>query len=154
MSQKIVKLTRQECFDASMVGVLRMIGSLHIKNKHGAKAKNLHETIGIDILGAMGEMALAKHLGVFWSRSINTFHNVADIQGGIEVRTVSAPHYKLILRGNDDPDRTYFLVAPAPEPPVFKIIGSILGRDGMKPEFKGDPNGQGEAWFVPQAMLR
>jgi len=154
MSQKIVKLTRQECFDASMVGVLRMIESLGLQDKHGAKNSTLQEKIGIQILGAMGEMVVAKHLGIFWSRSVNTFHNVADIQGGIEVRTVGKPSHRLMIRKDDNPNATFFLVVPSPRPPVFRIVGSILGRDGMRDEFIDNPNGSGEAWFVAQGALR
>ena len=41
-----------------------------------------------DSLGACGEIALAKWLGIEYVASVNTFHNVIDV-GPFEVRTAS-----------------------------------------------------------------
>jgi hypothetical protein len=34
-----------------------------------------------------------------------------------------------------------------------KIIGWIWGYEGMVDDYKANPNGKGEAWFVPQSRL-
>jgi len=155
MSEKVT-LTRLECFDAAMVGILRFIESLFAghEDKGGAKDEDFCTRIGIDILGAMGELVIAKILNLHWSRSINGFKTTPDIEPNLEVKTPRKSHHRLMIRKGDDPSRIYVLVLPDPEPPFFKVVGSIRGFDAMLEEHVENPGNRGEAYFVPTEKLR
>jgi hypothetical protein len=153
----IVRLEWPEVMSAAIIGVLRQVASLNkgrsikraLINRHAAGDENQWDR---HCLGAIGECAFAKWNGVYWSRDVNTFKDVADV-GEYEVRTRAKSHWDLIIRSDDPPERFYVLVTTAPEMPVFKVHGYILGADAQRDEFKQNYGGHGEAWFVPQKEL-
>lgn len=105
-----------------------------------------------ETVGACGEMALAKALGLGgFKPAVNTFHNVTDLPANIEVRATRRTNGRLIIRDNDPSDRWYFLVVG--EPPVMNIVGFILGKDAKRELWLTNPNGYRPAWFVPQSAL-
>lgn len=106
-----------------------------------------------EIVGVCGELAAARALNVFWYPSVNTFHAVSDLPGGIEVRstTKTTGRVSLIVRDNDPVDRVYVLVTG--EPPDMNVVGWISGADARSDEFRCNPNGDRPAWFVPVSRL-
>ena len=143
-----VTLSFHEVYMAATIGVARMLASM----KRGETNKVQNKDFGwhTDIESACAELAVAKHLGVFWDGSINTF-KAPDIGRNIQVRHTQHKNGCLILRGADSPSEVYILVTGYH--PKYEIRGYIKGEDGMRPEFLRDPNGKFPAWFVPQYNL-
>ena len=104
-----------------------------------------------EIVGACGEIALCKHMKMFWSPSVNTFHAIPDVGSNIEVRATDQENGSLIVRDNDADDRWYILVTG--EPPTMTIRGRIKGSAAKQTQFLRDPHSLRPAWFVPQNAL-
>lgn len=143
-----VTLTWNEAAMAADVGRRRQLESLRsgLRDKHGYEGDGW----GNHIEGAMGEIALAKHLGVYWDGSINTFK--ANDLPGLQVRTRSRPTYELIIRKDDSPDERFVLVTG--RCPNYTIQGWIAGRDGMQEQWLAAHGGRAPAYFVPHSALR
>ncbi len=109
------------------------------------------ERIKQETLGACGEMAVCKVIGKFWKPSVNTFHNIADIEPDIEVRSTDRQDGCLIVRDNDPDERWYFLVIG--EPPNVTVVGYIRGADARQERWLRNPNDFRKAYFVPQSAL-
>lgn len=144
-----VTLTWHEVRMAAEIGLIRQIQNLSNgrKDRFGCSPD---EGWGPHIEGACGEMAVAKAFGIFWSGALGNLK--ADDVGKLQVRTRSKSHYELILHPDDYDDRPFVHVTGlAPE---FVIVGWIIGRDGKRTEFWGDPAGGRPAFFVPVKVLR
>lgn len=111
----------------------------------------LENSSEVDQIGAAGEMAVAKHLGMYWYAGVNTFHG-PDIEPNIQVRTVKNPNHRLIIRPADNKEDIYFLVLN--QSPRFTILGWIYGKMVCVDKFWMSPNGGPGAWFIPQSELR
>lgn len=118
-------------------------------------------------LGALGELVVARYLGIPWSESVDTFTRELDV-GRFEVRTRSTPEAELIIRPRDPDARVYVLVVPEPDSPAswyllrrerrwpaaWRVAGWKVARDGKRQEWQRDPGGRLPAFFVPQTALR
>lgn len=62
----------------------------------------------ICIIGAMGELAVAKVLGVPWEKHLNTF-KAPDV-GEFQVRARPQAYQELLFRPDDNPEEIYILV--------------------------------------------
>lgn len=143
-----VLLTAEEAESAASVGRARFRESV----AHGRK-----DTMGVDseqshVWGAVGELVVAKSLGVEWSRSINTFKGELDV-AGYEVRTRSTLNGELIIRKNDADDRMFVLVVPTREKLRFLIAGMMRARMAKQGKYWREDRGHPFAWFVPQQDL-
>lgn len=120
---------------------------MKLSNKHGLKPENAME---MDIIGCKGEMAVIKYLKINQEISVNTFKNIPDV-GDYEVRSVSKPGYRLIIRENDDKNKIYILVE------VYfnycEIVGYYSPSDIEKYP-KETQAGRAPAWFIPQNVLK
>jgi hypothetical protein len=137
-----IKLTPYELMQAGQVGLMRRVSSI----KEGYD-KNKHATISdwaTDIDGAAAEMAVAKHLGIYWSGHVRSF-KAADT-GPFQVRSTSHRNGCLILRRNDSPNESYALVVSSP--PIYSIVGLMLASDGMVNRYW-----RNDAWWIPQSDL-
>lgn len=144
----IVKLTYAEIQMASIIGVQRQIEDIKWENfgKYGAKKHMGWQT---HLEGALSECALAKFLNVYWSKGK---YDQPDV-GNVDVRATHLPHGKLILHDADDDNRRYYLLVGLNG--TYEVKGYILGKDGKRPEFWGDPSGENRpAYFVPQQYLQ
>jgi hypothetical protein len=144
-----VRLTPYELMLASSIGCMRHISAVKAgrQDKHGAAlgAWQIH------IEGALGEIALAKALGLFWSGSINTFKD-ADIGERFQVRTRSCHDYELIVRKGDSDNECFVLVTGiAPE---YRVHGWIGGADAKRGQWLKEHGGREAAYFVPHNALR
>ncbi len=143
-----VTLSTFEIMQAALVGVMRQCQNIRAGrvDAHGASNKmgwQLH------IEGACGEMAVAKHFGIFWNGNIGNLR--ADDVGDLQVRTRSRHNYDLILHPSDPDDKAFILVTGVC--PGYQLRGWILGSAGKKPEFWKDPAGGRPAFFVPTEQL-
>lgn len=147
-----VSLTAWEYKQCVDVATTRM--SVSIANKItdiNHEQRNYNKRLLVDILGACGEVAVAKAINRYWAPSVNTFHTIPDIAPNIEVRTTTNTSGSLIVRDNDPDDRYYFLVVG--EPPNLEILGWIKGGEAKKESWKRNPHGHRASYFVPQNAL-
>lgn len=126
-----------------------------------AKQGHMRDTIGEDdershVLGAIGECAAAKALGIEWSKSLHTFKTVPDV-GRFDIRTRSRSDGELIVRENDPVGRPVILVVPSGGRSgrdwclAGQIDGSLYWR---QVRWWGDPGGRGHpCWSIPQEFL-
>ncbi len=154
-----VRLAWDELQFAAEVGVRRRIyGLSQCKVRDGQVA---HLTGYQDnVLGACGEMAVAKYLGLYWPPSIGTTrHNGVkppDV-AGYEVRTRSVNWWDLMLHKRDPDERIAILILAEKEP-IFLLPGWILCADGKLPKYWDDPSKKAggpsrPAFFIPQDDL-
>jgi hypothetical protein len=145
-----VELTYWEMLVAAQIGVSRQLESLNrkLRTRNGTDPE---DGFKVHIQGAMGEVAAAKGLGVYWPASCNSFKN-PDLPPNIQVRLRTKAEYDLILRDGDADDEIFVLITGSP--PTFSLKGWCLGKEGKKDKWKKDPNGRGAAYWVPQTSLR
>lgn len=140
----IVKLSGPEVFAAGMVGIRRRYASINRAETMIAKSH-----WDVDIIGALGECAVAKATGFYWSPDVNVF-KVPDVGEDLHVRTTMHKGGNLLIRERDL-DGVYVLAVG--ETNTFNVCGWIHTDDAKTDEFwrtdKGDPN----AWWIPQSKL-
>jgi len=110
-----------------------------------------------DDLGRLGEIAFSIATELPINRRTGVSKQAGDV-GGVEVRTTRYNEVgRLLVRKFDLPDKPFALVTSLTSDPPwrrFRIPGWIVGRDAQRDEWLDDPNGRGEAWWVPQTALR
>jgi hypothetical protein len=150
-----ITLTWAEMLIAANIGVMRNVQSL--KLGRGRMDSLTTQFGGMDyawstnIEGAAGEMAVAKHLGLFWSGAVGDIK--ANDVGPYQVKTNTSRKWDdLILRDWNDPNKIYIGVLSFV--PKFVITGWIAGSDGMKKEFHRDGVPGMPAYFVPRSLLK
>lgn len=121
--------------------------------KYGAPEGN-DEADAISLQGAVGEMAVAKGLNLYWVGSVGEWSSGHDVGGCVDVRSVTKPTHCLILHAADKPNTPYVLVELS-KPNEAVLVGWIFGIDGQQPKYWADPSGKGRpAYFVPRKDLR
>ena len=149
MSRQIT-LTWPEVQQAAIVGVLRQSSNLEGKLEH---KYNADPDRGWDyhITGALGELAVAKSFGIFWSGSIDNFL-AADV-GHLQVRATPGDRNRLTLHPKDGDGQRWILVTG--RPPQYTIHGWVFGHEGKRQEYWEDPTRKNRpCYFVPQHVLR
>jgi hypothetical protein len=145
-----VRLSWPQILVGAHVGCMRNVQSL--RNKATPRAGvGLDDTWTINIEGACGEMAVAKHLGVFWAAEVGDLH--ADDVSVYQVRTNTSRRLDdMILRDHDKNHKVYISVLSFV--PKFVICGWITGEDGKREDWKrvGTP-GRPPCYFVPRGAL-
>jgi hypothetical protein len=161
MTEIEVTLTWAEMLIAANIGCMRNVQSLKLGR---SRTDSLTDPFGgldlawsSNIEGAAGEMAVAKHLGLFWSGSVGNIG--ADDVGGYQVKTNTSRKWDdLILRKRNKPDRIYIsvlsFVAPAPGVARFIITGWIIGTDAMQQQYYREGLPGMPAYFVPRCVLQ
>lgn len=146
--KNLVTLTSQEVGSGVRIGGLRQYFALQ-QNKKDAYGYDGENGWQLNIEGALGEIAAAKFLNIYWDGSVNTWkaNDLKDIQ----VRTRSKDYYDLIVRDNDSNDSIYILVIG--KNGVYNVIGWINGKDAKKQEWKKTHGDRPAAYFVPQNKL-
>ena len=150
MVQHRIQLTGSEMLLAGQAGVLRSIQHRvkNTKQRHGAQ--NGPYGWGMDLIGALGEAAVGKWSGRWWS-GMGMGIAAGDV-GPLEVRCVDSPDRRLILHADDKDESPYILVVA--QPPEFILKGWMLGREGKDERFWSDPTGKNRhAFFVPDEEL-
>jgi hypothetical protein len=118
-----------------------------LKHKYGMQEK---DGLAMDVIGCKGEYAVIKYLGIKQEITINTFKNIPDV-GNYEVRSVTKPGYRLIIREKDDKEKIYILVEVGFN--YCDIIGYTTGKEALKYN-KENQAGREPAWFIPQEDLK
>lgn len=147
-----VRLTLPEMSAALNAAWLRIVTSASAGLNHKTTySRPMSKRVLEEFVGACGELAVGKAVGEFFVPSVGTFHRLPDCMNDCEVRSTDRGDGCLIIRDNDSDARRYiFAVATGEE---VRLIGWLRGADAKKPEWKRNPNGYREAWFVPQSAL-
>jgi hypothetical protein len=103
-------------------------------------------------LGALGEVAVARWMGLeHWRPGVNTFH-APDIAPDIQVRARSCPIWDLMLR-TDDPTEHRYVLTYVDLPAVVTLVGWCGGAEHRTPERWGSPNVGEPCWWIPYSDL-
>lgn len=128
----IVHLGFVELIVGAIVGIIRRVSSLKAGDRD--RLVSDEDPWVVDIRGALGEMALAKALNIYWKPGVRTF-KAPDV-GGFQVRCTPKPC--LILRDWDkNPDEIYVLVNV--KRTSFTIVGWIQCSEGKTEKHRKDP---------------
>jgi hypothetical protein len=156
MSHPRVTLTPDELLLAAIFGSLRNIDAW-TKGYEPLCGDVVGDpaTWGRNIEGVAGEMAVAKHLNIYW-KPISGDPKADDV-GPYQVRTNSSrKHTHLCLRPHDRPDRVYISVLSF-IPHHHEIVGWLWGSEGMIDDERGwyrvGTPGLPKCFYVPMAAL-
>jgi len=144
----VIKLSSSELMSAAVTGALRRITSLQNKLNPDIYHASGNEW-STDIDGAAAEMALSKHLGVYWSAHVNSMKG-PDVRN-LQVRST---HYKdgcLIIRERDNPEQDYVLIVSAA--PNYTIVGWMCAHEARQDKYFRKSTSGLDAWWVPQKDL-
>lgn len=146
MNNVEVVLEMADLLTGGSIGIMRQIENIKndLKHKHGYTANNNWQ---LHIDGALAEMALAKHLNVFYSKG---FIRGGDV-GDWEVRSTRHANGRLLIHQDDKPDKFYWLLTGTEH--KWRIHGGMKAADAMKDCYWDDPTGGRPAYFVPQRDL-
>jgi hypothetical protein len=106
-----------------------------------------------DITGALGELVVAKALGVHWEPNVGgNDHGKGDV-GAFEVRATARTPARLTIRDRDDDAACFVLVTGVP--PCLSIAGWLYAGDAKRPEYLDRRSYQDEpTWQVPAERLQ
>lgn len=144
-----VKLSGREMVQGALVGVIRQVENVGLgrPDNRGCPPQTGWQA---HVEGALAEMALAKHAGLFWAGA----HEIGkcDILG-YEVRATHHARGRLIVHESDADDSRFVLMTGLNG--EYFVRGWILGRAAKREEWWEDPTGSGRAaFFVPQDHLQ
>lgn len=139
------------------------IGSRRYRDVAAHRRTNRAALVGTDdeganhALGALGEAAFAKWLGIPYSGTVNTFRSVKDV-AGYEVRTRRGPRARLIIRPSDE--GIYVLVTTvdvegyaAGRTDRWAIRGWMTAEDARQHQWAQNPGDRAPCWMIPQDYL-
>jgi len=150
----LVRLTEHDMALAAKVGAMRMRSSGNTgRNPHRSQeGRSDGHRLWHETLGCMAEAAVARHLGIPYAGTVNTFHNEPDV-GPFDVRGTDRADGRLILRDNDPANRPYVLAINDGRLPVVRLVGWLYGWEGRDRRWLRNPHGRRPCWMVPQNEL-
>lgn len=145
-----VTLTWEELHQSAIVGCNRKIRALRkdFDHRYGYDPSSAAEDWGTNILGAIAEMAVAKHLNIFWADRPELDYK-GDV-GRYQVRTTWRPNGSLLLHDDDKDGQVFILACGCP--PTWRLAGWLLAVDGKQPRYWQTRTGR-PCYMVPQTDL-
>jgi hypothetical protein len=102
------------------------------------------------LIGACGELAVCRWLGVRWDTDLTRFR-LADVRDDIEVRTGRHPWGGLPVRLDDSPEKNYLLAIA--KPPGVSLVGWLPGKVAKQRRYIHKwPRGN-TTYLIPQREL-
>lgn len=148
-----VKLTLPEWDLAVNTARLRIISSVSQGlNPATTYKRNALTRLTEEVVGACGEIGMAKALGLWFVPGLNTFHVSADVLHDVEVRGTALPHGSLIVRDNDADERRFVLALV--DGTSVTLAGWLWGGEAKQEKWFRKPPKERPAWFVPQRAVR
>jgi hypothetical protein len=147
-----VTLTAGEMLQAFLVGGMRIMRAIR-KRRQEPYGHNEDASWEIVIRGVVAEIAVAKHLGIFWADD-PALDYAGDV-GGYQARSTHHPDGHLLLYPRDR-DHQYFILVVTERAPDCRIAGFVLAGEGKRREFWEKPGRRlrHPGWMVPQHALR
>lgn len=153
VTDPVVVLTPSELLHGGCCGLFRTVFNIRhgVAHKYGGERGSVWDT---GIVGALGEIAVAKYLGRYWE-GMGALGDYAALDvRGVNVRCCALDHGHLLLHPADRNECPFvFVTSPAETPARFTLRGWILGRDGKRDQYWRDPAGGRPAFFVPPTAL-
>lgn len=145
-----IVLTPSEILQGALVGVLRQSRAMQNGWKPAAGAtEDRHWQI--HIAGALGEVAVAKYLGVYWSGVGELGQTDVGGTTGHDVRCRAGATDELPIKADDPNDRRFYLVTGGYG--VYKFRGWFMAGDGKREEWLVKCADGRNLYFVPQGEL-
>jgi hypothetical protein len=151
MGDLVIELNDAELLHAATVGAQRRINGMKKSRPayHGADTR--HNEWQIDIIGCIGELALAKALNLYWDPSV--VDNLQTIPGDVgfyQVRSTQHLGGHLFVHEYDKPEAPYVLAIVWNH--KVKLAGWIYGKEREI----GEPRSSGThtTYWIPQKDLR
>lgn len=142
----LVKLTTMEMLIATSLGTARHMQSV---SRTPTRGQSKDTSLDSHIVGAMGEMAAAKAMGIYPGFTVNNFDG-PDMGKDIQIR--ACREGRLIIAKHDKSDQKYVLVTG--HAPELNVVGWIWGGDAKSEQWLFDPkNNRPPAYFVPSKEL-
>lgn len=144
-----VSLNRYELMQAAVAGVQRRISSIEKDRPQRYGADKRHNEWQIDIVGMMGEYAVAKYLNIHWQPATDA--PLASLPGDVgryQVRSSQHGNAHLFVHESDDGE-VPFILAVIYERSVL-LQGWIWGKEKQVLSVKFENN----TYWIPQASLR
>ena len=144
-----VKLTRHELRAAANSGIERPLDGIG-KNRtqlYGADKRKMEWQN--NIIGSIGEYAVAKYLNVYWepATSIQCLDDLPGDVGVYQVRATQWPQGSLLIVTKDKPDAVFILATV--ELNIVTLQGWLYGHEGKSVgEFK-----ENDTYWIQQNML-
>jgi hypothetical protein len=146
----VVPLEWREVRLAGLAGVDRRLMNLchRTADRNGAPSRD--HGWDIDIQGAIGEMAVAKHFGFYWFGGWPLRVGDGDV-GRHQVRSTTLEHGGLIVHP-DDPDDVPFILVLVGQPHRPRIVGWMSGKEAKQDRYwRSDV--RDPTFIVPQSAL-
>ena len=148
-----VELSKAETIYAVMVGGARQSAAARQGRRNDAARPDADWQCHIE--GALGELAVAKALGVFWAPNIGGYDYAGDV-AGYHVRATVNPTGALIIHPKDPGEAPFVLVTG--EPPYLHVRGWFYARDAKQTRYWRTTDNRGRplplpAYFVPAGDL-
>ncbi len=142
----IVELKGYEIMQGALCGIMRQLENMKQgnKNAHGLGGGRDWQ---VNIEGALAEMAMAKHLNVYWTKGE---FRAPDV-GVVDVRSTPHENGCLIVHETDEDGRVFWLLTG--ENGRYCIRGWMYGYEAKNAKYWKDPTGNRPAYFVPQSEL-
>jgi hypothetical protein len=155
-----VYLNRAECSLAEKVAKLRMRSSGNAGRDFARSVeRTTDQRLEQEIVGALAEIGVARHLGVAPSLDLNRFHDVPDVRvpwmpgGGVDVRATARRLGRMIVRDDDPPYRPIvFATVEKQEVTIHGWLPAAVARSCR--DWKANPHGKRICWMVPASALR
>ncbi len=142
-----VRLTWTEVARGAWTGIYRHIKARQ-KNRVHINGRPL-DPWGVDIEGAIAELAFAKWCGVYWPGSTDPDRDDGDVLG-YGVRSTTHEHGCLLLHECDADAREFVLLIG--ESRDWYVAGKLKASEGKRSSYWRTDTGR-PAYFVPQAVL-
>jgi hypothetical protein len=151
----IIRVSDEERLDAWREGLRRISESGKSGRDHARSIDRPIEQRRLDeYVGCLGEIAVAKYLGIPWNPRMNVFHTIPDA-GHLDVRATTCQGGRLIIRHDDPPDRGFVFVTTEEHRGAPMLLrGWLWAREAHRDEWLDNPNGQRQSWWAPVHGLR
>lgn len=142
-----ITLTWGEFQVAIFIGGQRMMRAVRARRSEPYGHPSERGDWDVVMEGACAEMAVAKHLGMYWSDFPNLDYD-GDV-GRYQVRSTDLPHGHLLIYPRDRDDAPFILAAG--RAPTFSICGWILAGEAKR--LAPSDRMRSPCWEVSQEML-
>jgi hypothetical protein len=120
-------LSFEDMLTAGIVGLRRHISGMALNREHQGNSSEASHSFDPHILGAMGELVVAKAFNLYWDATVGRV-DACDVGGIIEVKCRRLGRgFGLSIRPNYKPDKPYVLVRAEP-PNRFFLVGWLYGQ--------------------------